>query len=200
MLIDFCGGDVVLIKTFIIGIFLGIAAAAGAMYAIPAVDQHREVSYVAVAPNGGNSETFHINVPSDRVMAGGGDQASLPEGLMWPEDEILGRVSAEIFKIRNTRDTVVGVAARTVAREGDAAVLDWVIHLPARGSFYINMSPVADESGYRAGTIRTGSREMQSMTGRMTERWVADTSGDEEAPAGRIELSALYVSLQEPDE
>lgn len=170
------------------------------MYAIPAVDQHREMSFVVVAPNGGNSETFHINIPSDRVMAGGPEQASLPAGLKWPDDEIFGSLSAEIFKIRNTRDTVVGVAARTVAREGESAVLDWVIHLPARGSMFINMNPVADESGYRVGTIRTGSREMDSMSGQLTERWISDTSGEQDAEAGRIELSATYVSVQELEE
>lgn len=170
------------------------------MYAIPAVDQHREVSFVMVAPNGGNSETFHINIPSDRVMAGGPQQASLPAGLNWPDDEILGGVSAEIFKIRNTRDTVVGVAARTVAREGDADRLDWVIHLPARGSLYVNMNPAAEDGGYRIGTIRTGSRELDSMSGQLTERWIPDTSGAEDARAGRIELSATYVSVQELEE
>lgn len=170
------------------------------MYAIPAVDQHREVSFVVVAPNGGNSETFHINIPSDRVMAGGPEQAVLPAGLEWPEDEIFGSISAEIFKIRNTRETVVGVAARTVARDGEAEVLDWVIHLPARGSFYVNMNPVAGDGGYRVGTIRTGSREMQSMSGQLTERWVPDTSGEPDAEAGRIELSTNYVSAQEPEE
>ena len=59
-------------KTFFVGILLGLAAAAGALYALPIVDQHREVSYVAVAPNGGNIESFHINIPvalSDEITA-----------------------------------------------------------------------------------------------------------------------------------
>lgn len=189
-----------MIKTFIVGIVLGIAAAAGALYAIPAVDQHREISLVVVAPNGGNTETFHINVPSDRVMAGGQQQAVLPAGLQWPDDDVFSNLSAEIFKIRNTRETVVGVAARTVARDADVDIIDWVIHLPARGSFYVNMNAVADEDGLRIGSIRTGSREMRSMSGRVTERWVPDTSGDVDAEAGRIELSANYVSVQEPEE
>jgi len=61
-------GDTVLLKTFLLGILLGLAAAAGALYAIPAVDQKREASIVTVAPNGGNAETFHINIPIDRIM------------------------------------------------------------------------------------------------------------------------------------
>ena len=186
-----------MIKTFIFGILLGIAAAAGVLYAVPAVDQYREASIISVAPNGGNTEIFYINVPSDRVMSGGHDQAVLPPGLEWPEDELLGSVSTEIFKIRNARDSVVGVAARTVAREGDRPVLDWIIHLPARGSMYVIMNPVAGEGGYRLGEIRTGSRELAGMTGRMTERWLSDESGMPDAPAGRIELAARYTAKRE---
>ena len=117
-----------MIKTFLFGIILGIAALAGALYAIPAVDQVREVSIISVAPNGGNTEVFHVNIPTDRIMTAGRDQTPLPIGLDWPTDEIFNSVSAEIFKVRNARDAVIGVAARTVAREEDASVLDWVIH------------------------------------------------------------------------
>lgn len=186
-----------MVKTFIFGIILGIAAAAGVLYAVPVVDQYREPSIITVAPNGGNTEIFHVNVPGDRVMAGGPGQAALPLGLEWPDDEILGGVSTEIFKLRNARDSVVGVAARTVAREGEAPVLDWVIHLPARGSMYVNMNPLAAEGGYRLGQIRTGSRELAGLTGHVTERWVSDTSGDDDAQAGRIELATRYVAIQQ---
>ena len=186
-----------MIKTFIFGILLGIAAAAGALYAVPAVDQFREASIITVAANGGGSEIFHINVPGDRVMAGGPDQAVLPPGLEWPDDEILGGVSTEIVKIRNARDSVIGVAARTVARQDDSPVLDWIIHLPARGSIYVNMNPVAAEGGQRIGEIRTGSRELAPHSGFDTERWIPDTSGDVDAHSGRIELSAMYITKQQ---
>jgi hypothetical protein len=191
------GGGYVLIKTFSFGILLGIAAAAAALYLIPAVDQHRESSIVAVAPNGGNSEIFHINIPTDRIMVGGPQQESLPLGLKWPDDPILSSVSAEMFKVRNARDTVIGVAARTAAIEGESTVLDWVIHLPARGSIYVNMNSVAEEGGFRMGEIRAGSRELGSLSGFVSERWVSDTSDDDDAPAGRIELAAMYVGSLE---
>ena len=188
-----------MIRTFWIGVLLGIAGAAGALYAIPAVDQHREVSIVTVKPNGGNLESFHINIPMDRVMAGGlGQGSGLPVGIAWPDDEILVNVSAEIYKVRNARDTVIGVAARTEAKEGDTVLIDWVIHLPARGSLFINMDPVPVEGGGRIGRLRAGSREFAALTGFVTERWVPDTSGEEDAPAGRIELLATYVGESEP--
>jgi hypothetical protein len=187
-------GEIVLLKTFIFGILLGVAAAAGALYAIPVVDQHREMSIITVAPNGGNHESFHNNVPMDRVLVGAAGEASdLPVGLMWPDDPILANVSTEIFKIRNARDTVVGVAARTVAKEQDSDVIDWLIHLPARGSLYVNMDSTPQENGHRVGQIRTGSRDFEPLNGSIAERWVSDTSGEVDAPAGRIELMAIYV-------
>ncbi len=178
---------------------LGIAAAAGALYAIPVVDQYREISIVSVAPNGGNRESFHINIPMDRVMTGAsGLDSVLPVGLDWPEDEILANVSSEIFKIRNARNTVVGVAARTVAKEEDSDYIEWIIHLPARGSLFIQVEPQAQEGGDRIGQLRAGSQEFDELTGFVTERWVSDTSGEEDAPAGRIELLATYVGELEP--
>ncbi len=189
-----------LFKTFITGIVLGVAAAAGALYAFPAVDQIREASIVSVAANGGNTESFHVNVPMDRVMVGApGQKQPLPVGMEWPADELLSDVRVELFKVRNARDTVIGVASRTAARDGDVQIIDWVLHLPARGSVFVNMQPQATAGGYRKGELRAGSREFAPLHGHMTERWVPDTSGDEDAPAGRIELLATYVGKPEPE-
>jgi hypothetical protein len=196
---EFLSGGTVLLKTFLIGILLGIAAAAGTLYSLPVVDQHRERSLVTVVPNGGNQESFHVNIPMDRIMVGtAGEKAGLPAGLEWPQDGVLAGVSAELFKIRNARDVVIGVAARTVAKEEESDVIDWVLHLPARGTLFVNMTPDAEEGGHRIGRLRTGSNEFARLTGFVTERWVADTSGEEDAPAGRIELLATYVGTAEP--
>lgn len=192
-------GEKVLIKTFLVGILLGIIAAAGALYAVPAVDQYREVSIVSVAPNGGNRESFYINVPMDRVMIGApGRTSALPAGLVWPDDEILANFSAEIFKVRNSRNAVIGVAARTAAKEESSDLIDWVIHLPSRGSLFFKMDPVPQQGGHRNGRLRAGSQEFDELTGQLTERWVSDTSGEEDAPVGRIELSATYIGKPEP--
>ena len=189
-----------LIKTFFIGVLLGLAAAAGALVAFPAVDQAREASIVKVAPNGGNLEEFHINIPMDRIMVGAPDQPSpLPPGLSWPTDVELAGIRTELFKIRNARDTVVGVAVRNAASSDDSNIIDWVLHLPARGSVFINMEPAVREGGYRIGRFRTGSREFAPLNGYMTERWVANSEDrDEDAPLGRIELLATYVGELEP--
>ena len=190
-----------MIRIFLIGIVLGVLAAAGALYAFPAVDQEREASIVTVAPNGGNVESFHINIPMDRVMTGKqGEGVPVPEGLNWPQDEVLANVRTEMFKIRNARDSVVGVAVRTAARLDGDTVIDWMLHLPARGSLFVNMEAAPRENGFRLGRIRAGSREFAPLSGMMGERWVANNSDDEDAPMGRIELRATYVGeLQQPD-
>ena len=101
-------------KTFIIGLVLGILAAAGALYAFPVVDQQREPSLVKVAANGGNIEVFHINIPDDRVVVRTPGQANtVPASLVWPADNKLQSIGVELYKIRNEKDAVIGVAART---------------------------------------------------------------------------------------
>lgn len=187
-----------MLKTFFLGILLGLLAAAGALYGY-SVDQVREASIVAVAPNGGNIEEFHVNVPMDRIMIGApGQTNALPEGLDWPTDEILANVRAEMFKIRNARDTVIGVAVRAAAKNDEEDIIDWVLHVPARGSIMVSMGAEPQEGGFRVGEIRAGSREFAPMHGFMTERWVAGTSDDEDAPSGHIELIATYVGELAP--
>lgn len=188
-----------MLKTFIVGILLGCAAAAAALYAYPVVDQQREASIVSVAANGRNIESFHVNVPMDRIMVGApGQQQPLPTGMEWPVDQMFQDVRVELFKVRNARDIVVGVAARTAAKKDSVDVIEWVLHVPARGSVFVNMRPGVLDGGFRLGEFRAGSREFGPLSGSMKERWVPDTSGEEDAPAGRIELIATYAGKQEP--
>jgi hypothetical protein len=188
-----------LFKTFLIGLVLGVAMAAGMLYAFPVVDQAREASIVRVAPNGGTLEAFHINIPMDRVMAGtqaGG--SPVPVGLEWPTDPRFADVRTEMFKIRDARDSVVGVGVRTAARHGDEDVIDWLLHLPARGSLFISMDPVPREGGARIGNLVSGTREFADLSGSLGERWVASESDEEDEPTGRIELRASYIGELEP--
>lgn len=188
-----------MLKTFFFGILLGLVVAAGALYAIPVVDQHREASIISVAANASNVEVFYINIPEDRIMLGAAAQSTpLPAGMLWPDDNILQNIRAELFKIRNTRDVVIGVAARTAAKNGGENNIEWVIHLPARGSVLFHMDPVAQAGGFRIGELRSGSREFERLVGSLSERWIANEVGGEDTPAGRIELQAYYVSISEP--
>ena len=184
-----------MIRTLIAGIILGIAAGGAGLYYLPAVDQHRDRSMITVNPNGGNAEVFQVNVPMDRIMIGAPGRATpLPVGLEWPTDVELAGLRAELFKLRNRKDAVVGVASRMAVDDG-SGLIEWVLHLPARGSVYVTMQPDAVEGGYRLGQFRAGTRDFDNMRGQLTERWVADTSGSDDAPAGRIELRTSFVAL-----
>lgn len=184
-------------KTFIVGILLGAGAVAAALHYVPVVNQHREQSLIVVHPNHGNTESFHVNVPMDRIMIGSRAQTSqLPPGLDWPEGPMLADVRAELFKVRNSKDAVVGIASRIAAAEDSGDVIEWVLHLPARGSVYVKMEPEPRQGGFRVGVLHAGTREFEPLHGRVTEQWVADTSGYEDAPAGRIELITAFVGRE----
>jgi hypothetical protein len=191
--------DMTLLKTLIIGIFLGVAAGIAGLYFVSPVDQVRQRSIIDVSPNG-NKEVFHANIPDDRIMLGAADQSSpVPLGLEWPSDELLATTRTELFKIRNANDKVVGVASRIAATNEGGEVVEWTMHLPARGSVYVLMRPKGLEDSYRLGDLRSGTREFSSWTGEVSERWIADATGSEYAPAGKIELITKFVAVMEDE-
>jgi hypothetical protein len=189
-------------KTLIAGILLGVAGAGAVLHYVPIVNQSREPSMIVVHPNHGNTEAFHVNVPTDRIMVGvPGQQEPLPVGLQWPDEEKFSDSRAELFKIRNGKDVVVGIASRIAASdEVSGDIVEWVLHLPARGSAYVLMEAEPREEGFRMGNLKAGTREFGPLTGRVTERWVADTSGLEDAPAGRIEIITAFVAREMEEE
>jgi hypothetical protein len=191
-----------MLKTVILGFILGTVGTVAAAYYVPVVDQHRESSVIAVAPNGGNMESFRINIPTDRIMVGAPKQAEpLPPGLDWPADEFFDGVRVELFKLRNSANAVVGVASRMVA-DSDAIEdsVEWVLHLPARGTFYVAMPVQTADESRRVGTLRAGTREFSPMQGKVSERWVAITDSDDiDAPDGYIELETSFVGTLSDD-
>ncbi len=102
-----------MIKTFYFGIALGLLGAFALTYSVPVVDLHREPSLISVRTNGGNAETYRIDLPRDRILIGltGVDNA-LPAGLDWPAEELFGDLQTEMFKVRDRNDVVIGVASR----------------------------------------------------------------------------------------
>ncbi|MDH3350836.1 MAG: hypothetical protein OEM51_04770 [Gammaproteobacteria bacterium] len=189
-------------KTFTAGIVLGLLAAGAALHFIPAVDQFREHSLIVVQANQGNSESFHVNVPIDRIMVGAqGLSNPVPTGLAWPREEQFADARVELFKLRNGKDTVIGIASRISASHSESGdLIEWVLHLPARGSAYVGMQPDALQGGYRAGQLMSGTREFAELRGPVTERWVADESASDAAGVGRIEINTAFVSTELDDE
>ena len=189
-----------LLKTFYLGIALGIVMAATLVYSIRVVDQHREISLISVHANGGNSESFHIRLPDDRIMAGvSGLPRLTPPGLEWPELDFLANIQTEMFKVRNENGVVVGTASRMSGKsEQHGLFVEWAIHLPARGTMYVSMAPNPSPDGYREGSLRAGTREFLTLNGVVLERFVKDDFSLDTDGAGRIELAAALVgSAQE---
>ena len=184
-----------LFRTFNLGIVLGIAMAAMFAYSYPVVDLHREKSLISVHANGGNSESFHIRLPDDRIVAGvSGQQPSTPPGLEWPELEFLENIQTELYIIRNENGVVVGAASRMSGKsEQHGSFVEWAMHLPARGTMYVSMSPNPSPDGYREGSLRAGTREFLTLSGVILERFVRDDVGPDSDGAGRIELAAALV-------
>jgi hypothetical protein len=183
-----------LFKTFIFGLVLGALAAGGLLYSQPIVDLEREHSMGESRINGGVIETYYVDLSTDRVMAGiAGAETSVPPGLGWPEYDFLVGTQTEVFKLRNAADNVVGIASRMVGG-GDQAFVEWVVHMPARGTMYALLPHDASGPGVRAGILRTGTREFSMMTGFITERYIAKSESDDADAAGRLELVTSLVS------
>ncbi len=182
-------------RTFIVGIVLGIAMAAALVIFFPVVDQHRERSLVSVHPNGGNSESFHIRLPDDRIMAGvAGTPTSTPPGLDWPQQAFLANFQSELFKVRNEDGVVVGTASRMSGKfDQYGSFIEWVVHLPARGTMYVSMDPNPSPEGYREGSLRAGTREFLTLNGVVLERFIKNDFDPDSDGAGRIELAAALV-------
>ena len=191
-----------MLKTLIFGFLLGLVGTVAAAYYVPIVDQYRESSVISVSPNGGNTESFHITVPHDRIMVGAPMQAEpLPPSLQWPTDELFDGVRMELFKVRNAHDIVIGVASRLVA-ESNAIEdsVEWAVHLPARGTFYVTMPAQSTDGGRRTGSLRAGTREFRPMQGNAAERWVPNTDAEDmDAPDGHIELVTSFVGTFSDD-
>ena len=183
-------------RTLTIGFVVGLVASVAAVYFVPVVDQYREASVITVSPNGGNVESFYVSIPMDRIMVGAPSQAEpLPPELNWPTDEAFAGVRAEVFKVRNAHEVVVGVASRVAAESeeyGDS--IEWVLHLPARGTFYASISPQSADGTSRHGVMKAGTREFRTLEGVVSERWIANEADPEEgAPDGQIELMTFFV-------
>ena len=186
-----------MIKIFFIGLILGVAGAASTLYFSQAVNLHREASLISVRPNGGNAEAFHINLPQDRIFAARRNEdksSTFPPGLQWPEDKALDGAASEIFKLRNSDDVVVGIAARmSNARETSGAFIQWMLHLPARGSMFLRMQLKPSEGGLRNGLLMAGTREFEVLNGSVSEYLNTDVADAEYEITGRLELITALV-------
>jgi len=188
-----------LFRTFVFGVLLGLAGAGAYLHFVPVVDLYRVPSHVTVQTNGGNQETFSIRLPGDRIMAGRpGAAAAVPAGLAWPDAPAFAGFEAELFKIRDRDDTVIGVASRIKrsAGSGDGFV-QWVVHLPARGTMFAALEANPGAGQARSGTLRVGTGEFEFRRGSVREVFVRDDADSDPDSEGRIDLQVALIGLQE---
>ena len=189
-----------MIKVFSTGVFLGLILAGLAAFFVPVSDLQRETSLVVVKPNGGVIESFKIRIPEDRIIASasaGG--AATPGNLKWPPALSAAGSDLEVFKLRNEKGIVVGLASRVVgsiAHESGTSIsaIEWVLHLPARGSLYFPMDSEVSADGYRMGQMRAGTREFFDLVGTISESFIAAGDGN-----GEIALQTIVVAKQTED-
>ncbi len=146
-------------------------------------------------PNGGNTETFRIDLPRDRILVGlAGVENALPAGLEWPGEDVVGDLQAEMFKVRDKNDAVIGVASRLAsASEATGPFIEWVLHLPARGTIYLQMDLAPSAEGHRNGSLITGTQDFETMSGSVREQFVSGIDNEDFDIDGRIELITAFV-------
>ncbi len=182
-------------KTFYFGIALGLLGAFALTYSVPVVDLHREPSLISVRSNGGNAETYRIDLPRDRILVGlAGVDNALPAGLDWPAEAVFGDLQTDMFKVRDRNDVVIGVASRLAsASEATGAFIEWTVHLPARGTVDLQMDVAPSAEGHRKGRLMAGTRDFETLSGTVIEQYITDFEDEDLNVDGRIELITAFV-------
>ena len=108
---------------------------------------------IVVHRNEGNTESFHVNVPMDRIMIGAPSQGSqLPAGLKWPDDEQ--------FAIPNEINLLVrkglGRTRRVDPHGGDAAHFRVRLRWDSTRQFGKMLTQIRDEIRPLRGIVRIG--------------------------------------------
>ncbi|WP_405224627.1 hypothetical protein [Lentisalinibacter sediminis] len=198
-------------KTFLLGLLLGIGGAVWLAGWYPFVDPVRFASDSGVARNGGRTESFHVQIPEDRVLgvaALGSAAPSVPAGLSLPA--AAGDGAVEIYKLRNASGKVIGLASRIGGGAGD--YIDWTLMLPARGALFLTaagpeVSPhaltlagaAADPAAQSSmlpmfemlGDVAGGSGEFAGIAGSFSEEWNLSGRDAEGRLVGDIEIMTL---------
>lgn len=187
-----------MLRTIIIGFFIGIALAVGVGGWMPLVAHERLTSITRVAPNGGRIETFRISLPDDRLVAAAGvNVATVTESLSLnlPAVPQLADTQVELFRIRDTDSNVIGLASRTI--DGSAGAADWLLYFPARGALFLRTDESrAAKTGslVRTGRVLGGTESMASQIGTFEERRVFFEDEADGTVGERIEISTSIES------
>lgn len=152
-------------RLFVVAFVAGLLAVALAATLWPLPGHLRYRSIISVPADGGRLEEFVIHWPEDRIARPAERAGSLPAaaavGATVLEDSAGRRVSAELFRLRDTEDNVIGVAGRlagtggAIADQGRSAT-NWLLVIPSRGALFLAQGDVLDTT-VREGVAANGS-------------------------------------------
>jgi hypothetical protein len=140
-------------RLFVVAFVVGLLAVALAATLWPLPQHLRYRSITTVPPDGGRQEEFVINWPEDRIARpaerGSGLPAAAAVGAAVLEDSAGRRVSAELFRLRDMEDNVIGVAGRLAGTGGAIAdpgrsATSWLLVIPSRGALFLAQNDVQD--------------------------------------------------------
>lgn len=140
-------------RLFVVAFIAGllVVALAATFWPLPTHVRYRSIT--SVPPDGGREEEFIVHWPEDRIARPGEDRAGLPPaaavGAAVLEDSAGRRVSAELFRLRDAEDNVIGVASRIAGTGGAIAdagrsATNWLLVIPSRGALFLAQSDAQD--------------------------------------------------------
>ncbi len=177
-------------NVFLFGLIAGIASVIGFAYAAPFLVQDRVRAETRVQTNGGRLEVFQVRTASDILSEAPGtdsDLAVTPSNTVWYPELAPFAGSGSLYRLRNESGSIIGVASRVRAMRDDADV-EWVLHIPARGT--IALTGVSVDSA-EVGTLRVGVGEFVGLAG----DWEANLGSD-----GIWQIRTIVRSATEEDE
>ncbi len=176
-------------RTFIFSFLAGIALSVVLAAVMPLPRHERIASSIEVLTNGGRSEEFIIRFPEDRIAL-----PDVPSGLIVLDGgaayglaQANSAAGAELFRLRDVDDQIIGVASRISARTPSSrspSVSNWMLMIPSRGSLVMTQQDSADVSPVR-------TTQGWTLPARRAPFWAAGsryriTSGPEPGGQGRV--------------
>jgi hypothetical protein len=130
------------------------------------------------------------------VAQDGEKKSAHPIDLRWPDEDVLDGAEVEVFKVRNTNGIVIGTASRISNKKDDSGpFIQWMMHLPARGTLFARMNLGTSEGGIRHGLLIVGTREFETLNGSVREFYNAEAKDEDLDITGRLELVTALVGV-----
>jgi hypothetical protein len=209
-------------STFVLAVLLGFAGVLAAGHFVPWFPHVRLQSQTTVVANGGRAEQFVIRLPADRIAATGasaaGIRAATAAGVVsLPPNLTAKPLLVEHFKVRDSANNVIGIAARHWSADAAGTGTAWSLLIPSRGAMLLTapgeargvLDTALEKAGYRAGSawsgevkvalapddatavVAAGSDEFEGLDGNYTEVWTLSGITNSGEMRGTIELNTV---------